>query len=189
MKTKRKTHAFDILTREADEAGPTQIVGYAVVFNTIEHGEMIKDGAFTKTLQEHPDIKAYWGHDRNVILGRTTNGTLSLTQDDTGLYVEITPNMDTTWGRDAMAAISRGDVTQMSFGFTPIKEEKAVVDGDVVYIVKEARLYEVSPVAEPWYSATTADVRDNGEAEPEPDLAVHSTIAAEERERILTLDS
>lgn len=180
--------AFDVeLRAKADE--PTQIVGYAAVFNQAAHGEVIRQGAFTKTLQEQKDIKAYWSHDRGQPLGRTTNGTLLLRQDEHGLYVEITPNPETTWGRNALAALERKDVTQMSFGFIPIQARVETIDGNEVYAIHEAVLREVSPVAEPWYEGTHAMARDNDDANaaatPEP--REHSTFDAQLRTRELEL--
>lgn len=169
---------FEVQAAGPDGAdAPTKIVGYAAVFNQIEHGEMVAPGAFTKTLQEQQDIRAYWNHDSGVVLGRTKNGTLMLAQDDRGLRVEIAPNLGTEWGRSALASVQRGDVSQMSFGFSSINDETRMIDGEQVRVLKEVRLYEVSPVAEPWYSGTEAQARDKAKAgdEPEPVQAGHST--------------
>ncbi len=184
-KRKREYRAFEARADSAD--APTKIEGYAAVFGQIAHGEMIKRGAFAKTLDESADIKAYWSHQAHDsrVLGRTGNGTLELDEDENGLRVVITPNPDTTWGADALASIARGDVDQMSFGFAPIKETLDEIDGEQVRILHELRLYEVSPVAEPWYSGTSASARDIDEAatQPEPVPADHSTDTAIESER------
>lgn len=166
---------------------PRKIVGYAAVFDQIAHGEMIKRGAFTKTLQEQKDIRAYWSHDAmgSKVLGRTTNDTLTLREDDKGLYVEIVPNLDTDWGRSALASIQRGDVDQFSFGFSPVKEDEVEIDGEFIRILREVRLYEVSPVAEPWYEGTSAEAKHK--AQPEPVHADHSTDEADARKRELEL--
>lgn len=153
--------AFGVECREAPGA-PTKIAGYAVVFNQVAYGEVIRPGAFTKTLQEQGDIKAYWSHDTGQILARTTNDTLTLRQDDTGLYVEITPNPDTTWGKNALAAVQRGDVSQMSFGFRIVNASSIVENGEEIFEIREVQLREVSPVAEPWYEGTSAGVREKG---------------------------
>jgi HK97 family phage prohead protease len=168
MATKNKQReivrrSFHIETRDIGQDGDGgSIVGYAAVFNQIEHGEVIRPGAFTKTLGEQKDIKAYWSHDASGsrVLARTSNGTLTLQEDETGLRVRLRPNPETSWGKDALASVARGDVDQMSFGFSPIKMNQEIIDGETINIVREVRLYEVSLVSEPWYSGTSAGVRD-----------------------------
>jgi uncharacterized protein len=174
---------------------PSRIVGYAAVFNQVAHGEMIAPGAFTKTLAEQADIRAYWSHDANgsQVLGRTTNGTLTLREDDKGLWCEISPNLQTEWGRSALASVARGDVNQMSFGFAPVRESYEDIGGARVRVLKEVRLYEVSPVAEPWYPSTEAGVRGKhtgcNTPSPEPSLAGHSTTVREAFIRGIEIES
>ena len=196
MKKKKEIQrrAFNVQARASDADGDelSEISGHAIVYNQIAHGEMIAPGAVTKTLQEQRDIKAYWGHDRNKPLGRTSNGTLELESDDTGLFVKIRPNKATSFGRDALASIERGDVSQMSFGFVPVKQIAEKINEIDVNVVKELRLTEVSPVADPWYQGTTAEARDKEESNgtaPEPVQGDHSTLRAmrEKRERQIQL--
>jgi hypothetical protein len=172
----RERRTFEVRAVGAEDAAqPTRIEGYAAVFNQIEYGEMIAPGAFTKTLQEQPDIRMYWTHEMSQPLARTSNGTLELRQDDHGLHVVGFPNPETSWGRDALASVARGDVNQMSFGFAPIREGMDEVNGERVRVLQELRLYEVSPVADPWYSGTSAEARQKGDGsaanEPEPGSA------------------
>lgn len=178
---------FRLEVRASDESNkPKKIVGYAARFNETYHNERIAPGAFTKTLREQEDIKAYWSHDGfgSKVLGRTKNGTLSLTQDDTGLYVEIEPNLDTDWGRSALASVSRGDVDQFSFGFLPVKVDRETIDGEDVDVLREVRLFEVSPVAEPWYPTTSAEARQRKQADEQPEpVKDHSTVICEAKIR------
>lgn len=145
--------------REAAGA-PTQIVGYAAVFGVEAHGEVIKKGAFKRSLAGERDVRAYWQHDTRFPLGRQSNGTLKLKEDARGLWCEITPNPETSWGRDALASVGRGDVQGMSFGFMPVTASEKVVQGQRVTELVEVELFEVSAVSEPWYEATTAAARD-----------------------------
>jgi HK97 family phage major capsid protein/HK97 family phage prohead protease len=165
----------------AVEGGPTQIVGYAAVFNTVAYAEVIRPGAFTKTLSERGDVRAYWNHDSSAILGRTSNGTLLLREDETGLYCEITPNANTSWGRDALASVEREDVKGMSFGFRVLKSASAVNGGAEITELLELDLREVSPCTDPWYEATNAESRDRDDGidesadESEPGQRTHSS--------------
>ena len=182
-------HQFEIRQAVDDDGKPlTKFEGYAVKWDDIAHGEVFRTGAFAKTLQENPDIKAYWMHNRQEPLGRTKNGSLNVSEDDTGLSVEIFPNLDTQVGRDAMAYVARGDVDQMSFAFLPIKEtvtEHNDSPTGELREVLEAQLFEVSPEIEPWYQNTSLEARDKNEAttdepeQPEPGLATHSTDEGE----------
>ena len=179
---KKLRHQFEIRQAKGETGEPlTKFEGYAVKWDDISHGEVFRQGAFTKTLLENPDIKAYWMHERREPLGRTKNGTLNVAEDDTGLSVEIFPNLDTQVGRDAMAYVARGDVDQMSFSFWPIKETVTGAESAELREVLEAQLFEVSPEIEPWYTNTSLVARDKNTAttdepeQPEPSLAGHST--------------
>ncbi len=142
-----------------DEGGaPTTIRGYAAVFNSPAYGEVIRPGAFSKTLQETADIRAYWNHNADMVLGRTSNGTLELHEDERGLYTTIRPNLATSWGRDAIASVARGDVRGMSFGFRVVKSKQD--DPQALFELLELALREVSPCSDPWYDATTVEARE-----------------------------
>ena len=125
--------------------------------------EIIRHGAFTKTLQSG-DVRALWNHDTAAPLGRTKNGTLELKEDATGLHIAITPP-DTTWARDAMESIRRGDVDQMSFGFVCNRDNWTKDEnGFPLREVLEVELWEVSPVTFPAYPDTSCAMRSMNEA-------------------------
>lgn len=147
-------------------AEPTKIVGYAAVFNLPANGEVIRPGAFSKSIGEGVDVRGYWQHCSEFPLGRVSNGTLFLAEDGRGLRFELTPNPDTSWGRDALASVKRGDVTGMSFRFSVVEAHEEVVDGVALRVLELVDLYEVSPVSEPWYEATEAGVRERENTDP-----------------------
>jgi uncharacterized protein len=135
--------------------------GHAAVFNdlSVDLGgfrEKIAPGAFAGTLND--DVRALWNHNWDVLFGRTTSGTLRLAEDKIGLATEIDPP-DTQGARDLLALVERRDVTQMSFGFSTIKDmwEKTPA-GDVVRTLLEVKLYDVSGVAAPAYPQTDLEV-------------------------------
>ena len=139
------------------------IEGYAAVFNQKSQPlggfrEVIMPGAFAETIL-NDDIRALWNHEPGQPLGRTKNGTLTLTEDEHGLRVKITPG-DTQWGHDAWASIKRGDVDQMSFGFVAQEEEWSSDDQGPLRILRKVKIDDVSPVTFPAYLGTVVEARD-----------------------------
>lgn len=167
----KKTEIRDIPfaeLRAVTEEDENTIEGYAAVFNSRSGNlggfyEVISNGAFAKTLKEKPDIRALWNHDSNYVLGRTTNESLSLEEDEKGLKVRITPP-DTSWAKDLMTSIQRGDVNQMSFQFRVVKDDWSIDDGEPLRELREVELFEVSPVSFPAYESTSVSVRSYLEA-------------------------
>ena len=97
-------------------------------------------------------MRALFNHDPNLILGRTTAGTLKLSVDERGLKYSFTAP-DTTTGRDLMVSLERGDVSQSSFGFI-VEEDDWDEDENgmtIRTIKKVGRLLDVSPVTYPAY--------------------------------------
>lgn len=149
---------------EGMESGQPVIVGYAAVFET-ESGDLggfrekIRRGAFAKTLLNGADVRSLWNHDPNYVLGRTKSGTLKVYEDIHGLRIEDIPP-DTQWARDLVVSIKRGDVDQMSFAFSVIRDEWEQRSNDVpMRTLLEVELYDVSPVTYPAYPQTTVGVR------------------------------
>lgn len=164
---------FALEARSADDSGPPRIVGHAAVFRSLSEDlggfrEEIRYGAFAKTIQE-ADVRALFNHDPNYVLGRNKAGTLGLSEDGKGLRVANDPP-DTSWARDLQVSMQRGDINQMSFAFSVVKEspkfrkqtaEEALSSGDDLPIrsIHEVKLYDVSVVTFPAYTQTDAAVR------------------------------
>jgi len=149
--------------RVAGEEGQPRIVGHAAVFDSPSEPlgfgrEIVRRGAFAKTLQE-ADIRALVNHDPNYVLGRNRSGTLTLTEDERGLAVDVQPP-DTTWARDLLESIRRGDINQMSFGFWVVKDRWETEDGgEQIRELLEVELFDVSVVTYPAYPQTAVAVR------------------------------
>ena len=144
--------------------------GYAATFNApsqpLPFTEVIKPGAFKRSLGARNDIKLLWNHDTGQVLGSTRAGTLVLSEDERGLKVTAKlPN--TSAGRDAAELIKRGDVNAMSFGFSvPQGGDNWSEDGNTREL-NSVRLHEVSIVAFPAYESTagTTSMRSGEQAE------------------------
>ncbi len=166
---KTETRNFQIQKAEARDNGEGKgrtLVGYAAVFNSRSEDlggftEIIAPGAFTKTLSENRKIKALAHHEWDQVLGAVSSGTLRLGTDETGLSVEVDPP-NASYANDLVESITRGDIDGMSFAFEPIIDEWEYDREKDTFTrtLKEVRLFEVSFVAYPAYSATTAGVRD-----------------------------
>lgn len=150
--------------RVADgDAGP-RIEGYAALFDTRSEDlggfvEEIAPGAFGDAIKRS-DIRALFNHDPNYVLGRVKSRTLKVTEDKVGLWIENTPP-DTSWARDLVVSMRRGDVSQMSFGFTIADDKwKSLPDGRMLRIITQmGQLFDVSPVTYPAYPDTSVAVR------------------------------
>nr|DAX19263.1 MAG TPA: prohead serine protease [Caudoviricetes sp.] len=153
----------EIRINESD--GGTCIEGHAAVFDSwsetlggiFPFKEKVRKGAFAESIGKD-DIRALFNHDPNYVLGRNRAGTLELVEDDVGLRVRITPP-DTSWARDITTSIRRGDISQMSIGFVVEDDEWSSKDGIDTRELKKVRLFDVSPVTFPAYTATDVGVR------------------------------
>lgn len=148
--------------RSAD-GKPGTLVGYGAVFNSWSDDlggfrEMIRPGAFDKTLSESLDIKSRFDHDYRTLLGRTSSKTLRLSVDDVGLRYEV-DIPDTSDGRDVAELVRRGDVVGSSFEFMSVKDEFRTEGDEVRREIHEMKLFEVGPVIDPAYPAATVSVR------------------------------
>ena len=146
------------------EGDGEKIISGIIPYNTksLDMGfiEVIKPGAFTKSLKEG-DIRALWNHDTNYILGRSSNGSLSLADSEEGLRFEIKVPEGRQYALDAFDVIKTGDADGVSFGFRTIKDawtdEK---DKPLTRDLLEAELREISVgVTFPAYPDSKAQTR------------------------------
>ena len=147
---------------ESAEYEGNTIRGYAAVYNSDSEWmggfyEQIEAGAFDSVLDN--DVRAYFNHDENLLLGRVSSGTLRISTDKRGLFYEVDlPN--TTYANDLVELMKRGDVNQSSFAFL-IEKDRWEQRGGTTYriIEKVSRLLDVSPVAQPAYPDATSELK------------------------------
>lgn len=150
-------------TIEADRA--PVITGHAAVFNQPSQEifgipgwrEIIRPGAFAKAIQRD-DVRALINHKDDLLIGRVSNGSLTLEEDEIGLRVRIMPP-DVSYANDLLRLIRGRYLTQMSFGFVVTNGEKIDRTAKLREIVEVDRLFDVSPVTEPAYRQTDVHVR------------------------------
>lgn len=78
--------------------------------------EVVRAGAFAKTLGENADVPFLVNHD-GLTLARTKSGTMRLAEDDTGLHTEADLDPASPHVAALRSAMDRGDVDEMSFAF------------------------------------------------------------------------
>lgn len=78
--------------------------------------EVVREGAFTKTLAEGCDTAFLVNHG-GVTMARTKKGTLQLSEDDTGLYVEAEIEPARSDVAILISAVEGGEIDEMSFAF------------------------------------------------------------------------
>lgn len=140
----------------------TRLVGHAIVFNRLSDPlmffrEQIAPEAVDRTLNEGIDMRALIDHDPAKLMARLSARTLKVSKDAHGLLVEIDPP-DTTYSRDALESVRRGDLTGMSFAFRTLKDQWDETTDPPTRTVLDMRVHEVSLVTFPAYPATDVDV-------------------------------
>ena len=170
----------ELRTAEVRAAGDDSLVveGYASNFD-VEYDlgyfkESVARGAFDDVMQD--DVRFLLNH-TGAPLARTTNGTLELSLDETGLKYRAAL-ADTQDGRDLYKLIKRGDITQSSFAFT-IDNDEWSEDRSTRTITKIGRLLDTSAVTYPASPSTTVAARNMAAAAQEVEELKSEQVAAE----------
>lgn len=139
---------------------PLVACGYALKFNTRTRisgfYEEIAPGAARDTIERGDDIVALFNHHEDLVLGRSSAGTLRLGEDNVGVWYEI-DLPDTTTGRDVGELLRRGDIIGSSFAFRNVDDEWSETEtGYPVRTLRSFDLVDVSPVTFPAYKTAEA---------------------------------
>lgn len=154
-----------IEVRDSEDSNDMTIEGYALKFGTWSENL----GGFIETIDKRAldstpldDVRALIDHNSGQVIGRSTNDSLKLTVDETGLKFNLTlPN--TTYARDLYENVRVGNIDNCSFGFSIAN------DGDEFTYDKEQNirkrtikeigsLVEISMVSFPAYKDTDVSV-------------------------------
>lgn len=148
----------EVEIREADEG--FSVRGHAAVFDQLSDNlggfrEKIARGAFKRVLDN--DVRFLVNHNPDLLLARTTNGTLRLKEDPTGLQIEA-DLAATSVGNDLRILLDRGDMDQMSFAFSMQGGSDTWDEddeGDLIRTINRfGGLFDVSAVTYPAYPQT-----------------------------------
>lgn len=160
---KFETRFYRGMELRLSEGDAPTLEGHIAVFNQLSEDfggwrEKIEPGAFAESIGRD-DIRALWNHENDLVLGRNTAGTLTLSEDETGLFFKNTPP-ETAWFKDRAVSIRRKDVTGASFGFYTESDQWEKMDGVDIRTLKKVTLVEVSPgVTFPAYPQTDVAIR------------------------------
>jgi hypothetical protein len=131
--------AFQFEVKELQETG--DFVGFASVYGIEDlGGDMVMPGAFTRTIQQNPEVVILWQHDpyHPIGLGK-------LEDSPQGLIIRGKLNLDVTKGREAYSLLKQGAIKGLSIGYDTITVSWA----QEVRQLLEVRLWEVSVVTFP----------------------------------------
>ncbi len=182
---------FSLRDGEGEGDDGNTIDGYGAVFGQPTHiaswegefDEVIRKGAFRKSLRERTPVMQY-DHGRHPLIGSIPLGRWDeIDEDDHGLHVvgRLSDNWLIQPVRDAIAGPDGrgGGITGMSFRFSVVSDEWRDKDGKlikeeelldllwygagergpIVRTLKEVKVSEVGPVAWPAYEQTSVGVR------------------------------
>lgn len=124
-----------------------------------DYVERIMPGAFDEALRANADVRSLFNHDSNIVLGRSSSGTLELSVDEIGLFYSLTPP-DTQGARDLIKSLEREDVDGSSFMFIPTETVWREQDDLFIREILSVELFECGPVTFPAYEGTTAGTRE-----------------------------
>lgn len=121
--------------------------------------ETFARGATKRSIKNGADVRFLVNHG-GIPLARTRSGTMTLASDDTGLLVDA-PSLDlrSTASRDAVLAMERGDLDEMSVAFQVLDQEW---NADYTErLIREVKLFDVSLVTYPANPAASAYLRES----------------------------
>lgn len=164
----RRSYSFEVRAEQSERG--SRITGRPIVYNSRTDiaglfDEVIEEGALNNA--DLRDVRFLVNHDLSKIplaRSRNNNGnsTMQLRVDSAGMEIDV--DLDTENNADARAlysAVSRGDITGMSFMFAVGDEEWDNINTDhPTRRIKEiSSVVEVSAVTFPAYASTSINAR------------------------------
>lgn len=164
MKKRYRTANIKLMTRA--EGDDRYIEGYFVVYGDVYKRseyfrETIMVGAAADAAKPGADVRALINHDTTLVIGRTIPGTLTLREDEHGLWGSILINPQDSAAMDVWARVDRGDVSGCSIGFDDWEYYVDVLaDGYTLKrTVTRLNIREVSVCTFPAYEGTEVSAR------------------------------
>ena len=145
------------------EDGNVTMRGYAAVFDQEATGlpfrEVIRRGAFAESLSRGDEVYLLVNHNIDELpLARRSSGTLTVSEDDHGLLVEADLDPTNPRAAELISALSRNDVSEMSFAFR-IPKGGEVRNEDGLRELRQLDLFEASVTTWGAYNQTDVGLR------------------------------
>ena len=145
---------------------PGTLVSYAATYNVLSSDvggfkERCAPGCFDRSIRNGDDVVQLINHSPDLVCGRRKAGTLRISSDQKGLRSEC-DLPDTTYARDLMVSVQRGDIAECSFAFI-VDDDEWANEQDLdnrgqsipVRTLKSVRLADCSYVTSPAYPNTS----------------------------------
>jgi HK97 family phage prohead protease len=161
-----------------DETGT--FVGYASVFDNVDaHGDVVRRGAFQKSISSGTPIPLQWDHGGTADPRNYVGDVIKATETDTGLEIVGKFDMTSDFGQAAYKNVKGRRVQGLSIGYTVAKQVKTAAGNELL----DVNLVEVSVVSRGANAeATIASVKSAGT----PTSPIRSRLARAAAERITT---
>jgi uncharacterized protein len=177
----RTVHTDELRAIEGDEP---VVSGRAIVYDSWSEDmggwrEIINPGA----VELEDDLRVLFDHDTSMVIGRTKAGTAHANDDGMGVVMRATPP-NTTWAKDMLESMRRGDIDQMSFRMLVLDDDYTYdSQADIVRrTINRALVSELSVVSMPAYAETAATTRSRIQEVREAEIPVPEADAAEDTE-------
>lgn len=175
MKNEIRAFTFEVRAEENEQHGHV-LTGRPIVYDSRTnlgwYDEIIENGALERT--DLRDVRFLVNHNTEMIpLARSRNNnensTMQLSTDADGLTIRVNLDVENNAeARSLYSAVERGDIDGMSFMFNVPDGGDKWTDADTDHptrlIRSIGRVFEVSAVTFPAYSATTISARGLSEA-------------------------
>jgi HK97 family phage prohead protease len=139
-KYEKKYLEFKYTMGEGDAEAGT-FTGYLSVYDVVDsYGDVVKRGAFKKSIKDKKEFPILWSHDIFEPIG-----IFAAVEDEKGLLVTGKLNLDVQRGREIRSLMAQGAVKGLSIGYRVIDSKPAEREGVLVRLLKEIDLWEGSP--------------------------------------------
>lgn len=116
--------------------------GYLAVFGNVDlQGDRIEKGAFGDSLKSKKQFPLLWQHDPGSPIG-----VFKAIEDDYGLKIDSSLNLETIRGKEAYALLKQGALSGLSIGFETVKYRW---DEGEIRVLEKVKLWEGSLVTFP----------------------------------------
>lgn len=145
-----KHFGSEVFELKADNLG--EVSGYGAVFGNMDDGgDVIAQGAFTKSLSHKRQVKMLFNHDPDKPVGVWDE----VREDQKGLYVKGRFALATPAGREVHELVRMGAIDGLSIGYRV--ERNGAEFHDEGRVIKSAELWEVSHVTFPMNTQARVD--------------------------------